>query len=210
MAASTQTAILAGGCFWGMQDLIRRQPGVITTRVGYTGGDVPNATYHNHGTHAEAVEIVFDPTRPATATCWSSSSRSTIRRRRTGRATTSAPATDRRSSTLDDEQRRVAEDTIADVERLRPVAGQGGHRGDPGRSVLGGRARAPGLPAALSQRLHLPLPAAGLEAAATGGRELIPASGGRVSEACRANHDTGAGAACGVTELARCPGKAAA
>ena len=57
----TETAILAGGCFWGMQDLIRRQPGVIATRVGYTGGDVPNATYRNHGTHAEAIEIEFDP-----------------------------------------------------------------------------------------------------------------------------------------------------
>ncbi|WP_395729479.1 peptide-methionine (S)-S-oxide reductase, partial [Nakamurella sp.] len=56
--ASTQTAILAGGCFWGMQDLIRRQPGVIGTRVGYSGGEVPNATYYNHGSHAEAVEIV--------------------------------------------------------------------------------------------------------------------------------------------------------
>ncbi|WP_318506653.1 peptide-methionine (S)-S-oxide reductase MsrA [Photobacterium leiognathi] len=55
-----QKAILAGGCFWGMQDLIRRQTGVITTRVGYTGGDVANATYPNHGTHAEAIEILFD------------------------------------------------------------------------------------------------------------------------------------------------------
>jgi peptide-methionine (S)-S-oxide reductase len=58
---STETAILAGGCFWGMQDLIRRYPGVISTRVGYTGGNVPNATYRNHGTHAEAIEVVFDP-----------------------------------------------------------------------------------------------------------------------------------------------------
>ena len=58
---STERAILAGGCFWGMQDLLRRYPGVISTRVGYTGGDVPNATYRNHGTHAEAIEIVFDP-----------------------------------------------------------------------------------------------------------------------------------------------------
>ncbi len=56
-----QRAILAGGCFWGMQDLIRKMPGVLSTRVGYTGGDVPNATYRNHGTHAEAIEIVFDP-----------------------------------------------------------------------------------------------------------------------------------------------------
>jgi len=57
----TETAILAGGCFWGMQDLIRKLPGVHATRVGYSGGDVPNATYRNHGTHAEAIEVVFDP-----------------------------------------------------------------------------------------------------------------------------------------------------
>ena len=56
-----ERAVLAGGCFWGMQDLIRRYDGVISTRVGYSGGDVPNATYRNHGTHAEAIEIVFDP-----------------------------------------------------------------------------------------------------------------------------------------------------
>ena len=58
---STEKAILAGGCFWGVQDLVRRQPGVISTRVGYTGGDVPNATYRNHRGHAEAIEIIFDP-----------------------------------------------------------------------------------------------------------------------------------------------------
>jgi len=61
MSSSTERAVLAGGCFWGMQDLFRRQPGVVSTRVGYAGGDVPNATYRNHGTHAEAIEIVFDP-----------------------------------------------------------------------------------------------------------------------------------------------------
>src|SRR3978361_1155537 len=61
MTDTTQKAILAGGCFWGMQDLIRKRAGVVSTRVGYAGGDVPNATYRNHGTHAEAIEIVFDP-----------------------------------------------------------------------------------------------------------------------------------------------------
>ena len=61
MTESTERAVLAGGCFWGMQDLLRRYPGVISTRVGYTGGDVPNATYRNHGTHAEGIEIIFDP-----------------------------------------------------------------------------------------------------------------------------------------------------
>ena len=61
MATKTETAILAGGCFWGMEDLLRRYPGILSTRVGYTGGDVPNATYRNHGTHAEGIEIVFNP-----------------------------------------------------------------------------------------------------------------------------------------------------
>ena len=63
MTETFEKAIFAGGCFWGVQDLIRRQPGVISTRVGYAGGDVPNATYRNHGNHAEAVEITFDPTQ---------------------------------------------------------------------------------------------------------------------------------------------------
>jgi peptide-methionine (S)-S-oxide reductase len=57
----TERAVLAGGCFWGMQDLIREQPGVLTTRVGYTGGEVLNPTYRNHRGHAEAIEITYDP-----------------------------------------------------------------------------------------------------------------------------------------------------
>jgi peptide-methionine (S)-S-oxide reductase len=61
MTNTTETAVLAGGCFWGMQDLIRKQPGVLSTRVGYTGGEIANATYRNHGNHAEAIEIMFDP-----------------------------------------------------------------------------------------------------------------------------------------------------
>jgi peptide-methionine (S)-S-oxide reductase len=63
MTQELEKAILAGGCFWGVQELVRKQPGVVSTRVGYTGGDVPNATYRNHGTHAEALEITFDPTK---------------------------------------------------------------------------------------------------------------------------------------------------
>ena len=59
----SERAVLAGGCFWGMQDLIRKMPGVLSTRVGYTGGDVPNATYRDHGTHAEGIEIIFDPAK---------------------------------------------------------------------------------------------------------------------------------------------------
>ena len=63
MTSTTERAVLAGGCFWGMQDLVRKLPGVISTRVGYSGGEVPNATYRNHGTHAEALEIIFDPAK---------------------------------------------------------------------------------------------------------------------------------------------------
>ena len=91
-------------------------PGVVSTRVGYSGGDVPNATYRNHGTHAEAIEIIFDPRRRASATCWSSSSRSTTRR------TQNRQGNDRGTSYRSaifytcEEQRRVAEDTIADVD----------------------------------------------------------------------------------------------
>ena len=61
MTQTTEKAILAGGCFWGMQDLIRKRPGVLSTRVGYTGGEVENATYQNHRGHAESIEITFDP-----------------------------------------------------------------------------------------------------------------------------------------------------
>ncbi len=112
---SNERAVLAGGCFWGMQDLIRKMPGVISTRVGYTGGDVKNATYRNHGSHAEGIEIVFDPSKisfrqllefffqihdPTTmnrqGNDWGASYRSGI-------------------YYTSPEQRSVAEDTIADV-----------------------------------------------------------------------------------------------
>jgi len=63
MSGTTEKATLAGGCFWGMEELIRKREGVLSTRVGYTGGDTPNATYRNHGDHAEAIEITFDPAR---------------------------------------------------------------------------------------------------------------------------------------------------
>lgn len=110
-----ERAVLAGGCFWGMQDLIRKLPGVVSTRVGYSGGDTPNATYRNHGAHAEAIEVTFDPTRlsyrdllefffqvhdPSTqdrqGNDVGSSYRSAI-------------------YTIGEEQARVAEETIADV-----------------------------------------------------------------------------------------------
>src|ERR1700709_2661123 len=118
MSETVERAILAGGCFWGMQDLIRKRPGVISTRVGYSGGEVPNATYRNHGNHAESIEIVFDPeetsfrdllefffqihdptTKDRQGNDLGASYRSAI-------------------FYVDDTQRRVAEDTIADVAPL--------------------------------------------------------------------------------------------
>ena len=113
---TAERAVLAGGCFWGAQDLLRRYDGVLSTRVGYTGGDIPNATYRNHGTHAEAVEVIFDPARigyrdileyffqihdPST-------------RNRQGNDVGSSY----RSAIFytSEEQRRIAEDTIADVD----------------------------------------------------------------------------------------------
>jgi len=113
---STERALLAGGCFWGVQDLIRRYPGVISTRVGYSGGDVPNATYRNHGTHAEAVEIVFDPDkisyRQILEFFFQIHDPSTRNRQGNDMGTSYRSAIFYTS----DEQKRIAEDTIADVD----------------------------------------------------------------------------------------------
>ncbi|MFE4470434.1 peptide-methionine (S)-S-oxide reductase MsrA [Leifsonia sp. NPDC056824] len=113
---TTEKAILAGGCFWGMQDLIRKRPGVVGTRVGYTGGDVPNATYRNHGTHAEAIEIEFDPEkvsyRDLLEFFFQIHDPSTKNRQGNDVGTSYRSAIYYESA----EQRRVAEDTIADVD----------------------------------------------------------------------------------------------
>ena len=113
---SQERAVLAGGCFWGMQDLIRRQPGVLSTRVGYTGGHVANATYRNHGGHAEAIEIVFDPARLSFRKLLEFFFQ--IHDPTTKDRQGNDIGSDYRSEIfhLSDEQRRVAEDTIADVE----------------------------------------------------------------------------------------------
>jgi peptide-methionine (S)-S-oxide reductase len=112
---TTERAVLAGGCFWGMQDLIRKLPGVISTRVGYTGGDVPNATYPNHGRHAEGIEIIFDP------------SKTTFRKLLEFFFQIHDPTTSNRQGNdvgpsyrsaiyfVDDTQKRVGENTISDV-----------------------------------------------------------------------------------------------
>jgi peptide-methionine (S)-S-oxide reductase len=116
MTETTERAVLAGGCFWGMQQLIRRLPGVISTRVGYTGGDVRNATYRNHGTHAEAIEIVFDPEkttfRDLLEFFFQIHDPSTPNRQGNDRGLSYRSAIFYTS----DEQRQIAQDTIADVD----------------------------------------------------------------------------------------------
>ena len=115
MAGSTEKAILAGGCFRGMQDLLRRYPGIISTRVGYSGGDVPSATYRNHGSHAEAIEIIFDPSKISfrkLLEVFFQIHDPTTKNRQGNDIGTSY-----RSGIFytNDEQKHVAEDTIADV-----------------------------------------------------------------------------------------------
>jgi peptide-methionine (S)-S-oxide reductase len=116
MTQSTERAILAGGCFWGVQELLRSYPGVISTRVGYSGGDVRNATYRNHGTHAEAVEIIFDPTkltyRQLLEFFFQLHDPTTLNRQGNDRGVSYRSAI----FYTTEEQKRIAEDTIADVE----------------------------------------------------------------------------------------------
>jgi len=114
--AETERAILAGGCFWGMQDLIRKLDGVLSTRVGYTGGDVPNATYRNHGSHAEAIEILFDPDRISYRDLLEFFFQ--IHDPTTKNRQGNDVGMSYRSAIyyVDDEQRRIAEETIDDVD----------------------------------------------------------------------------------------------
>ena len=165
MTAGTETAILAGGCFWGMQDLIRKRPGVLSTRVGYSGGDVPNATYRNHGTHAEALEVVFDPGvmsfRDLLEFFFQVHDPTTVNRQGNDIGASYRSAIFYTS----EEQKRVAEDTIADVD----ASGLW-----PGKVVTEVTAAGPFWEAEPEHqdylekypgRLHVPLPPAELEAA---------------------------------------------
>ena len=112
---SEERAVLAGGCFWGMQDLIRKRPGVLRTRVGYTGGDVPNATYRNHGTHAEGIEIFYDPAiisyRDLLEFFFQIHDPTTLNRQGNDVGLSYRSAI----YYIDDVQKQMAEDTIADV-----------------------------------------------------------------------------------------------
>ena len=166
MSDRTEKAILAGGCFWGVQELVRKLPGVISTRVGYTGGDVPNATYRNHGTHAEALEIIFDPEKMSFRDLLEFFFQ--IHDPTTKNRQGNDIGLSYRSAIFytSDEQKRVAEDTIADVDASGLWPGKVVTEVTPAGPQAGGRAGAPGLPAELPRRVHLPLGPPRLEAAA--------------------------------------------
>jgi peptide-methionine (S)-S-oxide reductase len=116
MTEATERAVLAGGCFWGVEELVRKLPGVISTRVGYTGGDVANATYRNHGTHAEGIEIIFDPSvtsyRDLLEFFFQIHDPTTLNRQGNDRG----PSYRSAIYYTTDEQKAVAQDTIADVD----------------------------------------------------------------------------------------------
>src|SRR6202167_3108484 len=132
---ATEKAILAGGCFWGLQDLIRKRPGVISTRVGYTGGDVPNATYRNHHGHAEAMEIIFDPEqisyRDLLEFFFQLNDPTTPNRQGNDIGTSYRSAI----FYLNDAQKQTAEDTIADVDASGLWPGKVGPEVTPGRPL---------------------------------------------------------------------------
>ncbi len=160
-----ERAVLAGGCFWGMQDLIRKLPGVVKTRVGYTGGDVSNATYRNHGSHAEAIEIEFDPARISYRDLleffFQIHDPTTLNRQGNDVGT----AYRSEIFYVSEAQRDEALRTIDECQRFRPVAGPCCDQGFARQRILGSRAGAPGLSRALSTRLYLPLSAPWLEVA---------------------------------------------
>lgn len=113
---ASEHAILAGGCFWGMQDLLRRQPGVLSTRVGYSGGEVPNATYRNHGNHAEAVEVVFDPEKMSYRQLLAFFFQIHDPTTRNRQGNDIGPSYRSAIYYTSEAQKRIAEETIADVE----------------------------------------------------------------------------------------------
>ncbi len=116
MSIATERAVLAGGCFWGMQDLIRRLPGVVSTRVGYSGGDVANATYRNHGNHAEAIEINYDPAKTSYRDLLEFFFQIHDPTTKDRQGNDRGPSYRSAIYYVNDEQKRIAEETIADVD----------------------------------------------------------------------------------------------
>ena len=149
MSENTETAILAGGCFWPAQELLRHRDGVISTRVGYTGGENDNPTADNHPGHAEAVEVIFDPERTSYRDILEFFFQ--IHRPDLGEGLVGS---DYRSEIFytSDDQRRGRRGHDRRRRRFRPVAWQGRDQDQRGRPLLGGRGRGPGLPPALPRR----------------------------------------------------------
>ena len=116
MSGTSERAILAGGCFWGMQDLIRKRPGVLATRVGYSGGNVANATYRKHGKHAEAIEVIFDPERTSYRDLLEFFFQLHDPTTRNRQGNDRGPSYRSAIFYLDEDQHRVASDTIGDVD----------------------------------------------------------------------------------------------
>ena len=177
MTESTEIAILAGGCFWGSRSYCVSATASSRPEPD-TRAETPNATYRNHEGHAEAVEIVFDPERISYRDIleffFQIHDPTTMNRQ--GNDIGSSYRSEIFHTS--DEQRQVAEETIADVE-ARPLAGQGRDRRQRGRHLLGGRARAPGLPAEVPRRLHLSLRAPRLEAASPRTGRVVPTQRGQ-------------------------------
>ena len=176
MRQATERAVLAGGCFWGVQDLIRKRPGVISTRVGYTGGDVANATYRNHGTHAEAIEIIFDPEQESFRDLleFFFQIHDPTTRNRQGNDVGASY----RSAIFytDEEQRKIAEDTIADVDASGLWPGKVVTEVAPAGPFWEAEPEHQDYLDALPQRLHLPLRPAELEAPPASSERLTATS----------------------------------
>ena len=141
--SNRERAVLAGGCFWGMQDLIRKRKGVLETRVGYTGGDVPNATYKNHGSHAEGIEIIYDPDQTS------------FRELLEFFFQIHDPTTPNRQGNDLGTSYRSAIYYVDENQKAGALAGKGCDRAFTGGGFLGGGARAPGLFGAPAQWLYL-------------------------------------------------------
>ena len=179
MTEETERAVLAGGCFWGVEELVRKLPGVISTRVGYTGGDVPNATYRNHGTHAEGIEIVFDPSATSYRDLlefFFQIHDPTTKNRQGNDVGMSYRSAIYYTS---DEQRKVAEETIADVDASGLWPGKVVTEVEPAGPFWEAEPEHQDYLQQLPERLHLPLRQAELEAAPPPGRvvALVSRSG---------------------------------
>lgn len=177
MTDKLELAVLAGGCFWGMQDLIRKLPGVVKTRVGYTGGDVPNATYRNHGSHAEAIEIEFDPQRTSYRDLleffFQIHDPTTLNRQGNDIGASYRSEIFHTSEAQRDEALR----TIEDVNASGLWPGRVVTKISPAGPFLGSRARAPRLSGALSTGLHLPFSAPRVEASEAIRRSCVTSHG---------------------------------